>query len=94
MKINSTSAASPVGAPKEVAPRSPTSADGEVAVRGTKTPRHDSVEISAEARELAALDSDRAERIAIVQARIKQDFYSSASVQRDVARRMLGSGEL
>lgn len=94
MKINSTSPATPVGTPHEIAPRSATPAGGETAVRAAPAPRRDSVEISAEARELAALDSDRAERIAIVQARIKQDFYSSASVQRDVARRLLGSGEL
>jgi hypothetical protein len=94
MKINSIGAATPLAATPEVTSRSATPASGEAAVRSTPQPRRDSVEISAEARELAALDSDRAERIAIVQARIKQDFYSSASVQRDVARRLLGSGEL
>jgi hypothetical protein len=94
MKINSIGAATPLAGTSESAPRSTTPPSGEAAVRATPQPRRDSVEISAEARELAALDADRAERIAIVQARIKQDFYSSASVQRDVARRLLGSGDV
>ncbi len=56
--------------------------------------RRDSVEISAEGRELAALDAERAERILVVQARIRQEFYNSPDVQRDIARRMLQSGDL
>lgn len=71
-------------------PSTPTS----VARVDRSQPQRDSVEISAEGRELAALDAGRAERLLVIQARIKQHFYSSPSVQHDVARRLLASGDL
>ena len=72
---------------RQVTPASTARAEG-------KEARRDSVEISAEGRELAALDADRAERLLVIQARIKQEFYSSPAVQRDIARRLLASGDL
>jgi len=94
MKIDRTAGPAGVSQSPEVKSRTvtPTSSPA-VGGRGAVA-RRDSVEISAEGRELAALDADRAERILIVQARIKQDFYSSPSVQRDVARRLLSSGDI
>ncbi len=81
--------------PPPVASRPATSATPAAGVRvAASDARRDSVEISAEGRELAALDADRAARILVVQARIKQQFYSSPAVQREVARRVLGSGDL
>lgn len=94
MKIDRTAAAAGVGHTSEVKARAVTPASTEAVGRGAAAVRRDSVEISAEGRELAALDADRAERILIVQARIKQEYYSSPAVQRDVARRLLASGDV
>ncbi len=80
--------------PPPATSRPTTPAEGVRSAPASAAPRRDSVEISAEGRELAALDADRAARILVVQARIKQQFYSSPAVQRDVARRVLGSGDL
>ncbi len=94
MKIDRIAGPAGVAQSPDVKSRSVTPASSPAVGGRDAVPRRDSVEISAEGRELAALDADRAERILIVQARIKQDFYSSPSVQRDVARRMLASGDI
>lgn len=94
MKIDPAGRVGPAGAPHDVSVRRSTPVSTSAVEGASASSRRDSVEISAEGRELAALDAERAERVLIVQARIKQQFYSSPSVQRDVARRLLASGDL
>lgn len=94
MKIDRTTAVSGPAPSLEAKSRPVAPSSSQAMVTGAGVVRRDSVEISAEGRELAALDADRAERILIVQARIKQEYYSSPAVQRDVARRLLASGDL
>jgi hypothetical protein len=94
MKIDRSTAVSQPAITTEAKSRPVTPSSSQALVSGGGNARRDSVEISAEARELAALDADRAERILIVQARIKQEYYSSPVIQRDVARRVLTSGDV
>ncbi len=94
MTFDPVGGASRAARPQDLKARPATPASSAHVEGPSAAPRRDSVEISAEARELAALDADRAERILVVQARIKQEFYSSPEVQRDVARRLLQSGDV
>lgn len=68
---------------------------------GRRSPRRDRVEISEEARALAAqLDGGQAatglppERIAEIQGKIQRGEYNSPAVAEHVARRLVDSGEL
>lgn len=62
-----------------------------------KTPRTDSVQISPEARAMAAKAEGGTlspERVAEIRQKILQGAYDSTEVLQTVARRILGSGDL
>ncbi len=71
-----------------------TETTGEHASPTEASARRDSVRISPEARQLAEQQTARTERLAEIQQRIQDGFYSSDRVISHVAERLLASGEV
>lgn len=67
---------------------------GEHATPTDVSARRDSVRISPEARQLAEQQTAGAERLAQIQQRIQDGFYSSDRVISHVAERLLASGDV
>lgn len=59
----------------------------------TPAARGDSVEISAQARDLAATGSDE-QRLDEIRSRVEDGVYDRPSVAEEVARRILASGDV